>query len=69
MFGFDRWDTLYPLAPKPLWIGVSGRDWFGTYSPDYLSNGRAEFGKLKAVYQRLGRSDALSRPMTGRAAG
>jgi dienelactone hydrolase len=57
--GFDRWDTLYPLAPKPLWIGVSARDWFGTYSPDYLVSGRAEYAKLRAVYQRLGRGGAI----------
>lgn len=57
--GFDRWDTLYPLAPKPLWIGASGRDWFGTYSPDYLSNGRSEFARLKNIYQRLGRAEAI----------
>lgn len=57
--GFDRWDTLYPLAPKPLWIGASARDWFGTYSPDYLTSGRTEFAKLRAVYERLGRADAI----------
>src|SRR6185436_566440 len=32
-YGFDRWDLLYPLAPKPLQIQVSSRDFFGTYSP------------------------------------
>ena len=31
--GFDRWDLFYPLAPKPLQIQVSSRDFFGTYSP------------------------------------
>jgi len=51
--GFDRWDTLYPLAPKPLWIAASARDSFGTYSPRYLDSGRAEFARLSAVYQRL----------------
>ena len=52
--GFERWDTLYPLAPKPLFVGVSARDWFGTYSPNYLHNGRAEFSRLQSVYSRLG---------------
>ena len=34
--GFDRWDLLYPLAPKPLLVMVSERDFFGTYSPNYI---------------------------------
>src|SRR5712692_11637813 len=37
--GFDRWDLLYPLAPKPLLIQVSDRDFFGTYSPNYIKSG------------------------------
>jgi hypothetical protein len=57
--GFDRWDTLYGLAPKPLWIAVSARDFFGTYSPRYLDSGRAEFMRLREVYSRLGNRDAL----------
>ncbi|MBN8730589.1 MAG: acetylxylan esterase [Acidobacteria bacterium] len=52
--GIDRWDLLHPLAPKPLLILVSARDWFGTYSPDYLTNGRAEFARLQAFYKTLG---------------
>lgn len=51
---FDRWDLLYPMAPKPLLIEVSARDFFGTYSPQYLANGREEFARLKHVYTRLG---------------
>ncbi len=43
-----------PQAPKPLLILVSARDWFGTYSPNYLENGRAEFARLKRSYQILG---------------
>lgn len=58
--GFDRWDLLYPLAPKPLLISVSDKDFFGTYSPSYLSSGVEEFGKLKRVYERLGRADRLA---------
>lgn len=50
---FDRWDLLYPLAPKPLLILVSARDFFGTYSPRYISNGREEFGRLEAVYRAM----------------
>jgi len=52
--GFDRWDLLYPLAPKPLLIEVSARDFYGTYSPNYLESGREEFAALQRVYARLG---------------
>ncbi|MEZ5352352.1 MAG: acetylxylan esterase [Bryobacteraceae bacterium] len=58
--GFDRWDTLYPLAPKPLLILVSGKDSFGTYSPRYLESGREEFSRLARVYEILGRRDHLA---------
>ncbi len=57
--GFDRWDLLYPLAPKPLLVIVSDKDYFGTYSPRYISSGWEEFGKLKRVYETLGRSECL----------
>jgi cephalosporin-C deacetylase-like acetyl esterase len=55
----DRWDLLHPHAPKPLLIMVSARDWFGTYSPRYLENGRAEFARLKRSYQILGAKPEL----------
>jgi dienelactone hydrolase len=58
--GFDRWDLLYPFAPKPLLILVSEHDFFGTYSPRYLDDGRSEFKKLANVYKVLGHSDRLS---------
>lgn len=58
--GFDRWDTLYPFAPKPLLISVSDKDFFGTYSTDYISNGWEEYQKLKRVYDVLGRGDLLA---------
>jgi cephalosporin-C deacetylase-like acetyl esterase len=58
--GFDRWDLLYPLAPKPLWIGVSDVDAYGTYSPNYLASGWEEFEKLRTVYQVLGHPDRLA---------
>jgi dienelactone hydrolase len=57
--GFDRWDLLYPLAPKPLLILVSAHDFYGTYSPRYLDNGRAEFEALARVYGALGHRDHL----------
>jgi dienelactone hydrolase len=57
--GFDRWDLLYPMAPKPMLISVSGRDFFGTYSPSYLTNGRPEFDRLKNVYRLLGKEKSL----------
>jgi dienelactone hydrolase len=58
--GFDRWDMLYPLAPKPLLILASDRDFFGTYSPNYISSGTEEFGKLERVYDVLGQRDRLA---------
>ena len=58
--GFDRWDLLYPLAPKPLLISVSDMDFFHTYSPEYIRNGWEEFQKLRAVYERLGAADRLA---------
>ena len=58
--GFDRWDLLYPLAPKPLLVLVSERDFFGTYSPNYINSGTEEFRKLRAVYQTLGHGDRLA---------
>lgn len=57
--GFDRWDLLYPLAPKPLLVNVSDKDFFGTYSANYIRNGWAEFGKLKKVYEALGHGDRI----------
>jgi dienelactone hydrolase len=57
--GFDRWDLLYPVAPKPLLVLVSARDFFGTYSPRYLSSGREEYEKLSRVYKILGHPDHL----------
>jgi dienelactone hydrolase len=56
---FDRWDLLYPLAPKPLLIIASAHDFFGTYSPRYLSNGREEFARLQKVYAALGNSEQV----------
>lgn len=58
--GFDRWDTLYPFAPRPLLISVSDKDFFGTYSAEYISNGWEEYQKLKRVYEVLGRGDLLA---------
>jgi cephalosporin-C deacetylase-like acetyl esterase len=47
---FDRWDLLYPFAPKPLLVAVSARDFFGTYSPSYAESGREQFAKLAKLY-------------------
>ena len=58
--GFDRWDLLYPIAPKPLLVMVSQRDFFGTYSPNYLTSGNEEFQKLQSLYRRLGHADRIS---------
>jgi dienelactone hydrolase len=58
--GFDRWDLLYPMAPKPLLVSVSDKDFFGTYSSEYISNGWEEYQKLKKVYEVLGGADRLA---------
>jgi cephalosporin-C deacetylase-like acetyl esterase len=58
--GFDRWDLLYPLAPKPLLVLPSARDFFGTYSPNYISSGAEEFAKLRKVYEVMGHPDHLA---------
>jgi cephalosporin-C deacetylase-like acetyl esterase len=58
--GFDRWDLLYPLAPKPLLVLPSARDFFGTYSPNYISSGAEEFAKLRKVYEVMGHADRLA---------
>lgn len=57
--GFDRWDLLYPLAPKPLLVLPSARDFFGTYSPNYIASGVEEFDKLKKVYGVLGHAERI----------
>jgi cephalosporin-C deacetylase-like acetyl esterase len=56
---FDRWDLLWPMAPKPLLVGTSAHDFFGTYSPSYESSGREEFAKLGRAYAALGSAGAL----------
>ena len=58
--GFDRWDLLYPFAPKPLLISVSDKDSFGTYSPNYVSDSWEEYQKLARVYRLFGASKLLS---------
>lgn len=58
--GFDRWDLLYPIAPKPLLVEVSAHDSFGTYSPNYLLDGREQFESLRRMYKVLGHPDRLS---------
>ena len=57
---FDRWDLLYPIAPKPLLVMVSQRDFFGTYSPNYLTSGIEEFQKLQGVYRTLGHPERIA---------
>jgi dienelactone hydrolase len=58
--GFDRWDLLYPFAPKPLLISVSDKDSFGTYSPNYVSDSWEEYQKLAHIYRLLGAPNLLS---------
>ena len=48
--GFDRWDLLWPIAPKPLLVGISAHDYFGsTYSPSYETSGQEGFEQLCAL--------------------
>ena len=58
--GFDRWDLLYPLAPRPLLVLVSDKDFFGTYSSNYIASGWEEFQKLRKVYETLGHGERVS---------
>ena len=58
--GFDRWDLLYPFAPKPLLISISDKDYFGTYSPNYIANGWEEYKKLAGVYRVMGAAKNLA---------
>ncbi len=53
------WDTLYPLAPRPLLVLESTADAGSTYSPRYLESGREEVEKLRWVYALLGERDHL----------
>ena len=56
---FDRWDLLWPIAPKPLLVAVSAHDFFGTYSPSYETSGREQFEKLAHAYSTLGAAASL----------
>jgi dienelactone hydrolase len=57
--GFDRWDLLWPIAPKPLLVAASARDFFGTYSASYTASAREEYQKLMRAYQILGAAGKL----------
>ena len=58
--GFDRWDLFYPFAPKPMLIWPSDRDFYATYSSEYIRNGWAEYQRLQHVYGSLDRADRLA---------
>ncbi len=57
--GFDRWDLFYPFAPKPMLIWPSDRDFYATYSSEYIKNGWLEFQKLRTVYGALNHGERL----------
>lgn len=57
--GFDRWDLLYPFAPKPMLVWPSDRDFYSTYSSEYITNGWQEFQKLQKIYAVLNHTDRL----------
>ena len=59
--GFDRWDLLWPFAPRPLLISVSAKDFFGTYSANYRTNGLEEYQRLASAYRLLGQPDRIRR--------
>ena len=56
---FDRWDLLWPFAPKPLLVQSSAHDFEGTYSNSYLASGREQFAKLAQAYATLGARDRV----------
>jgi len=58
--GFDRWDLFYPFAPKPMLIWPSDRDFYSTYSSEYIRNGWQEFQKLRTTYAALHYADRLT---------
>jgi dienelactone hydrolase len=57
--GFDRCDLLYPFAPRPMLIWPSDRDFYATYSSEYISNGWQEFKKLRKTYAVLDHTNRL----------
>lgn len=57
--GFDRWDLFYPFAPKPMLMWPSDRDFFATYSPDYIHNAWSEFQHLRRAYETLDAPDRI----------
>lgn len=58
--GFDRWDLLYPFAPKPMLISISTKDSFGTYSPNYVVDSWEEYKRLAHIYRLMGAPQLLS---------
>jgi dienelactone hydrolase len=57
--GFDRWDLFYSFAPRPMLIWPSDRDFYATYSSEYIKNGWQEFQKLQKTYSTLKHADRL----------
>ncbi len=57
--GFDRWDLLYPFAPKPMLVSISDKDSFGTYSPNYVKDSWREYQRLSGTYRILGAQSML----------
>jgi hypothetical protein len=41
-------------------ISVSDQDFYNTYSPQYIANGWQEFKRLRAVYELMGRGEAIA---------
>ena len=56
---FDRWDLLWPFAPKPLLIATSAHDFQGTYSNSYQASDREQFALLAQAYAASGARDRL----------
>ena len=56
---FDRWDLLWPFAPKPLLITASAHVFQGTYSNSYQASDREQFARLAQAYSTFGARDRL----------
>jgi hypothetical protein len=50
--GFDRCDLFYPFAPKPMLIWPSDRDFYSTYSSEYIPTTGRNF-RSSTRYMRL----------------
>ena len=57
--GFDRWDLVYPLAPKPLLVAVSERDFWHIFAALYLER-HAGIRQAQKIYRTMGHAIAFA---------